>query len=905
MHGRERELERLGSLLAGARDGLGGTAVVSGGIGSGRTATLGAVAATAGSTGMQVLRACAAPAEREFARGVVHQLVDPLLPGSRVHDDLPVGADDDLPVGAEDDALADPDGFLDRTTAPGSPLVVLVDDLQWADDPSLDWLVELALSSHERPVALVCSVLAGDRGADRRSVRRLLATARDVRLHPLSERATTALVEERIGAGSAPGTAGMFHAASLGNPMVLTQLLSEAASSGDDTAARTPGGELLPPALLERFARAVRDLDDEALRYLRSVVVLDEDGDAGTIRRLSGLDAAAARTARARLVDVGLLLDRDPPGPSHPAVADVALGPTDRCTVHAEAARLLHEVGRPPAEVAGHLLACTTPLERWAVHTLRTAASLCLAEDPVGGGRSAADHLRRVLLDGDLSPAERGSVLADLAAAESGHAPTIATRHVAQALPLLDGPRTRARAIAALPVGAVVTAPAEVRDAIRQADTDPATAGDRPLALRIRTRRHRLDEQTPEGLEAGCDRLQEVLADPDAELSTSAGQELITVLLHGAALSGRVPAASVAGLGARLLRTVPAHELDPTGALTELLGLALVAADRAGSLAHRLAVQQGAASGAGRSADLHALLALARGSEVRLAPRDPDAPVTPLAVALTATAVVKEVRIRATDTDTDLARPRLPERAMHRLCRSGAASAAGDLPLALECLLDAGRHLDHLGWRNPALFPWRGRAALLAARLGEVGTARDLAETELSLATSWGAPAALGRALRVCAELAEGPERLRLLRSASAVLAGSEDGAEADRVAVALEHCPDTVARPTAAGGGPVPRRPVPRPVLAPRPATGAPAASAEAPLGDAVAARAGSSRAMGTGADRLTAGEQEAVAMVRAGASNQQIAQQLRVSRRAVEKRLTSAYRKLGIGGRGDLGPG
>lgn len=892
MHGRERELERLESLLAGARDGLGGTAVVSGGVGSGRTAVLGAVAATAGDTGMQVLRACAAPAEREFARGVVHQLVDPLLSGGRVGDDLPVGA--------EGDALVDPVGLLDRTTAPGSALVVLVDDLQWADDPSLDWLVELALSSHERPVALVCSVLAGDRGADRRSVRRVLATARDIRLRPLSERATTAVVEERIGAGS-PGTADLFHAVSRGNPMVLTQLLSEAVASGDGTATRTPVGEQRPPALLERYARAVRDLDDEALRYLRSAVVLDEDGDAGTIRRLSGLDAAAARTARTRLVDAGLLLDRDPPGPSHPAVADVALGPTDRCTVHAEAARLLHEVGRPPAEVAGHLLACTTPLERWAVHALRTTASLCLAEDPVGGGRIAAGHLRRILLDGDLSPAERGSVLVDLAAAESGYAPTIATRHVAQALPLLDGPRARARAIAVLPVGAVVTAPAEVRDAVRQADADPATAGDRPLALRIRTRRHRLDEQTPEGLDAGCDRLQEVLADPDAELSTSAGQELITVLLHGAALSGRVPAASVAGLGARLLRIVPAHELDPTGALPELLGLALVAADRAGSLAHRLAVQQGTASGAGRSTDLHTLLALARGREVDLAPRAPDAPVTPLAVALTATAVVKEVRIRGTDTDTELARPRLPERAMHRLRRSGAASAAGDLPLALECLLDAGHHLDHLGWRNPAVFPWRGRAALLAARLGQVGTARDLAETELSLATSWGAPAALGRALRVCADLAEGPERLRLLRSAAAALADSEDGAEADRVAVALEHSSDTVLPPAAAGGGTVPRRPV-RP---PRPAAGAPAASAEAPLGAAVAARAGSSRATGTGGGRLTAGEQEAVALVRAGASNQQIAQQLSVSRRAVEKRLTSAYRKLGIGGRGDLGPG
>ncbi len=74
---REEELDALRALLADAREGCGGIAVVEGPAGQGKTALLRAVRAEA--TGMRVLHAVGAELERDFPFGIVRQLFLPAL----------------------------------------------------------------------------------------------------------------------------------------------------------------------------------------------------------------------------------------------------------------------------------------------------------------------------------------------------------------------------------------------------------------------------------------------------------------------------------------------------------------------------------------------------------------------------------------------------------------------------------------------------------------------------------------------------------------------------------------------------------------------------------------------------------------------------------------------------------
>lgn len=86
------------------------------------------------------------------------------------------------------------------------------------------------------------------------------------------------------------------------------------------------------------------------------------------------------------------------------------------------------------------------------------------------------------------------------------------------------------------------------------------------------------------------------------------------------------------------------------------------------------------------------------------------------------------------------------------LCARGRLyAAAGDHDAAVRHLLAAGERCSLWDVTNPALVPWRSSAAVSLARIGELDRVLALADEEIALARRWGAPRAVGVALRAAA----------------------------------------------------------------------------------------------------------------------------------------------------------
>ena len=192
---------------------------------------------------------------------------------------------------------------------------------------------------------------------------------------------------------------------------------------------------------------------------------------------------------------------------------------------------------------------------------------------------------------------------------------------------------------------------------------------------------------------------------------------------------------------------------------------------------------------------------------------------------------------------------------------------------------------------NPAAVDWRSQAAVAHAALGQRDAARALALEELALARRFGAPRALGIALRTLGVIGD---ELDHLEEAVDVLAASPARLEHARaladLGVALRHRRRIVEA----------REPL-RHALDLAIRCGA-APLAERARAELLIAGARPRRPQLSGVDALTTNERRVAALAAEGRSNREIAQALYVSHKTVEKHLTAAYRKLGVGARQDL---
>jgi len=299
LHGREAEQRVIDDLLAGARAGHSGAAVVRGAAGIGKTALLRYAAAAA--DGMLVLRTTGVETEAELAFGGLHLLLRPVL---NYIERLPAPQTAALQSAFGLSERGSQDRFLTglavltllSEVAGDQPVLCLVDDAHWLDAASADAILFAARRLEAEGVVMVLA--ARDGGP-------LFAAAglSDLPLDSLNSGHAECLLEERA-QHLAPALKERVIAEADGNPLALVEL---AAALTRDTAAAGVGPLPVTRGVQELLADQIRRLG-EPTALLLSLAAAESSGDLTQILPAAaalgvGADSLAA-AERAGLVSV-------------------------------------------------------------------------------------------------------------------------------------------------------------------------------------------------------------------------------------------------------------------------------------------------------------------------------------------------------------------------------------------------------------------------------------------------------------------------------------------------------------------------------------------------------------------------------------------------------------------------
>ncbi|MEC3981280.1 helix-turn-helix transcriptional regulator [Amycolatopsis sp. H20-H5] len=896
---REPEIESVTASLRQARVGHGQLVVIGGPLGAGKSQLIHAVREHALGEGVLTLQASCALAERDFAYGVVHQLLDSALllalsePRRRTFSET-----------AEDQVLENLHKLVQELSG-RNPLLVLVDDVHWADTASLDWLNRLTQRLSDLSIVVVVTVREGDPLGDRPALREMAGRAtRNLTLGPLSPVATKLAVAKEFGEPGDDSFVRSCHETSAGRPLFLMSILAELRQLGYHPIAEHAEAArlLLPSALRQRIMACLRSQPEPVRRFAHTLAVLGERDSRDLLCALAGLDPADCAEAADSLARLGLLSPVPPHHFFHHAVRDAverSMATSQWAALHSKLAELLRGCDSPAEDVAAHLVHVDHDPAPWAVDVLRTAGRAASAR---GDCESATRYLRRALLNCPPDDACRAELLVDLATAQRRFDPSLSAQHLSEALPLFASTLDRCRAAARLEPLTLDRHPGpalELLEGLRAELGDPSelSGESREIALKLEARVRYARHRDPADLADAVDRLACLGEHPP--LATAGERELVGSLVFAATMSG-TGSARVTELGERLIRHEPVT-LEQVHDATPLVVRSLILADaleQATTWLDLVTVQERRVSAPAARAFVtvqRALIAVRRGKTAEaasLAGLALDLAGPSLSSASEGCTHALVLAAMGTGDATTAARflSRCGEYDaggtswLGKLVRGGLAATTGNHPVALEYFHACGRELDAAGWRNPELVPWRSWAALLHHRLGQRAAAEELIEEEHARTVEWGTSQGQGRALRVWGTITEGTAGIELLRRSAAVLNGSVNRQEQAKTRLLLvkrlEHSdPAGSHRRREQGLG----------LADEHDASWLVPATAGVPPVPA-------SRGTLTGAERKIA------ELAASGLTNQLIADQVGITPRTVEKHLTNVYRKLGVPGRGAL---
>src|SRR6266511_2253676 len=238
--GRGDEVGRLLELVGGAVAGRGAAVLIQGEPGIGKTTLLDVVTAEARRLGVRVLRGAGEERARRLPFAAIgsglglHSWPDAeglgqvaaLLRGERGAVTSAGAADQEFIV---TEAILD---LVDRWCTAGS-VVLIMDDLQWADPSSLVVLSRLGRAIDQLPLLVVAAYRPIPRGEEFDTLIRGLDArgAVPLTLGPLDPPAVAALVEQLAGAPPGPGLLDLVAGAG-GNPLYITELVDALTREG-------------------------------------------------------------------------------------------------------------------------------------------------------------------------------------------------------------------------------------------------------------------------------------------------------------------------------------------------------------------------------------------------------------------------------------------------------------------------------------------------------------------------------------------------------------------------------------------------------------------------------------------------------------------------------------------------
>jgi DNA-binding CsgD family transcriptional regulator len=429
--GRGRELGQLGRALDAARAGSGTTALVAGEAGIGKTRLVSELAGRARDAGLEVL----------LGRSI--DLVGTELPYQPFVEALhPLGAfpqvdaqvaGSQLRVFQETLAL-----LFDRAAA--APVMLVLEDLHWADTSTLDLVVFLAHNLDDRRVLLVATYRADEPSSAERMRRfadgvRRSGSALVLELGPLEREELTALLEARAGASLPAALADAIVARSEGNPFFAEELL---ATAGDR-------GRKLPRGLRDLLLQRVARLDPATQGLLRLAAAAGRDVGYPLLRAVAALPERDVRESLRRAVEHGVLVAEQATGSfrfRHALLAEAVYAtilPGEREELHARLAQeLARSAAAAPAELAPHWAAAGRSAEALAV-----SVEAARQAEAVFGLAEAHAHLERALRLWDAVPDAAELARLDLAelcswAAELASQAGVAPRAVELAQQAID-----------------------------------------------------------------------------------------------------------------------------------------------------------------------------------------------------------------------------------------------------------------------------------------------------------------------------------------------------------------------------------------------------------------------------------------------------------------------------------